>query len=27
MSAVFLVGGTVLAVDRLRSFTLTGDTT
>jgi ABC-2 type transport system permease protein len=27
MSAVFLVGGTVLAVDRLRSFTLTGETT
>lgn len=26
MSAVFLVGGTVLAVDRLRSFTLTGET-
>jgi ABC-2 type transport system permease protein len=27
MSAVFLVGATVLAVDRLRSFTLTGETT
>jgi ABC-2 type transport system permease protein len=26
MSAVFLVGGTVLAIDRLRSFTLTGET-
>lgn len=26
MSAVFAVGGTVLAVDRLRSFTLTGET-
>jgi ABC-2 type transport system permease protein len=27
MSGVFLVGATVLAVDRLRSFTLTGETT
>jgi ABC-2 type transport system permease protein len=26
MSAVFLVAGTVLAIDRLRSFTLTGET-
>lgn len=26
MTAVFLVGGTVLAVDRLRSFTVTGET-
>jgi ABC-2 type transport system permease protein len=26
MSAVFLVGGTILAIDRLRSFTLTGET-
>ena len=26
-SAVFLVGGTALAVDRLRSLTLTGETT
>jgi ABC-2 type transport system permease protein len=26
MSAVFLVGGTFLAIDRLRSFTLTGET-
>ena len=26
-SAVFLVGGTALAVDRLRSFTLAGETT
>lgn len=26
MSGVFLVGGTLLAIDRLRSFTLTGET-
>jgi ABC-2 type transport system permease protein len=26
MSAVFLVGGTVLAIDRLRSFAVTGET-
>ncbi|GAA5187987.1 hypothetical protein GCM10023322_37580 [Rugosimonospora acidiphila] len=26
MSAVFLVGGTVLAIDRLRSFTVSGET-
>jgi ABC-2 type transport system permease protein len=26
MSAVFLVGGTLLAIERLRSFTLTGET-
>ncbi|OLB73640.1 MAG: ABC transporter permease [Actinobacteria bacterium 13_2_20CM_2_71_6] len=26
MSAVFLVGGTLVAIDRLRSFTLTGET-
>jgi ABC-2 type transport system permease protein len=26
MSAVFLIGGTVLAIDRLRSFSLTGET-